>query len=138
MSDYKRMKVSTLTGEHLGYLSMSREWTTTQAMVTHLDEAYQYKWVTVAGGLRLDQGTDGGDRSLTWGGQGFGSIFLTDEIYPCWGLGSNWVVVTHHPDETISFIDREGHRRSLGGGLGPLQWLQPTDPARLRFAFDES
>jgi hypothetical protein len=129
MSDYRRMKVSSLTGEHVGYLSMSRDWVTMQAMVTNLDEAYQYRWVTVNGGLRLDQGTDGGDRSLS------------SEIYPCWGLGPNWIVVQHHDDQTISFVGGVFPDRThwaLGGGFGPLKWVEATDNARLRFAFDES
>lgn len=46
-------------------------------------------------GLRLDQQTDGGDRSLTYSSNG---------NYPCWGLGVNWVVVKYAEDESISTV----------------------------------
>jgi hypothetical protein len=90
---YQNIKVFTMQDEHVGYLSCSSDWTTMSADITKLERAYPYKWVDVDGGLRLDQQTDGGDRSLTYSSNG---------NYPCWGLGVNWVVVQHHEDETIT------------------------------------
>ncbi len=118
---YQNIKVLTQQDELLGYLSCSSDWTTMSADITKLERAYPYNWVDVDGGLRLDQKTDGGDRSLTYSSNG------ND---PCWGLGVNWVVVQHHEDESIT-TTIGGELRYLGRGLfnqGPswsynLSWV---------------
>ncbi|UUZ48101.1 hypothetical protein LP420_35015 [Massilia sp. B-10] len=86
-----------MDNEHLGYLANDSSWLHDGVAIVGIETAYLYNWVPVEGGLRLDQQTDGGDRSLTYSSNG---------DYPCWGLGANWVVVTHGEDESISFVER--------------------------------
>jgi hypothetical protein len=139
---YKRMKAFDKDKNFVGYLSCVPDFTTQQAMVADADEAYKYQFVTFEGrdDLRLDQQTDGGDRSLTYSSLG---------VYPCWGLGVNWVYVNHETTGRISFKYGD-ERRYLGRGLfnhGPswtrtLNWLHETDNDGktwqiLSFEFDE-
>lgn len=139
---YKRMKAFDQNKNFVGYLSNAPDFTTQQAMVTELDRAYKYKFVTFEGipELRLDQQTDGGDRSLTYSSLG---------VYPCWGLGGNWIYINYETTNRISF-NYGDERRYLGRGLfnsGPdwsrmLSWVpeKNNDGVNweiLSFEFDE-
>jgi hypothetical protein len=137
-SGYARMKVSTPT-QFLGYLAMSQDWTNYNAiLVSDAKKAYGYKWVNVSGGLRLDQDTSGGARSLSYASIG---------VYPCFGLGSNWVVLKHGADHSISFEyngsnpgykDHKGTNYLCGSiNSNNLYWSKDTSN-KLKFELDSS
>ncbi|UUZ53705.1 hypothetical protein LP419_34485 [Massilia sp. H-1] len=111
---YTKIEVLTMENEHVGYLANSSDWTTQAAVITGVEKAYLYDWVDVDGGSRLDQQTDGGTRSLTYSSVG---------EYPCWGLGANWVVVTHGDDGTVSCtFDKFRHYLARGKFNHGPQW----------------
>lgn len=111
---FKRIEVVTMENEHVGYLSNSSDWTTQAAIITGPENAYLYDWVKVDGGARLVQEAEGGDGSLTYSSVG---------EYPCWGLASNWVVVTHGDDDTVCCtFDRFRHYLARGKFNHGPQW----------------
>jgi hypothetical protein len=138
---YKRMKAFDKNKNFVGYLSCAPDFTTQQAKVTDINSAYKYNFVTFAGipEKRLDQQTDGGDRSLTYGSLG---------VFPCWGLGANWIYVNYEDSHKISF--NYGDQRlylgrsifDVGQWSSYLQWLtgnqnDGVDWQILSFDFDE-
>jgi hypothetical protein len=120
---YQRLKAFDQNKNFVGYLSCAPDFTTQQAKITDINSAYKYNFVTFEGipERRLDQQTNGGDRSLTYSSLG---------VYPCWGLGINWIYVNYETNHSISF-NYGDQRLYLGRGLfngGPgwspwLGWL---------------
>lgn len=103
---YKRMKAFDQSKNFKGYLSCAPDWTTQQTTVTDIASAYNYRFISYEGipEQRLDQQTNGGDRSLTYTSLG---------VSPCWGLGVNWVYVQYDTKHRISF-NYGDQRRYLG------------------------
>jgi hypothetical protein len=99
--DYRHMEISTLNKQPLGYLSSNGDWTTQKATIQKTKEhARDYKFEDRPGGKkRLYQKTAGGDRSFTYSSNG---------MYPCWGLGVNYVDLTYGDDYSLTFNSADG------------------------------
>lgn len=87
---FTKMEVLLVEGESLGYLASGAGYRgiVDCLTVTDLENAYLYEWVDCDNSYwRLDQGTSGGNRSLTY----MSADWPDSLMLACWGLGDNWI-----------------------------------------------
>jgi hypothetical protein len=122
---FRRMQVfRTKDNLFLGYLSCDtvnsqRAWVTNSAVM-----AYNYDWMSYSDGRwRLDQETDGGNRSLTY------DAVLTDDWWEAvWGLADNWIYLTLGADGSVMYSDGNVSRMLRVDDHRMLFFLKSSDP----------